>query len=137
MRVLMISADNFEDTELLVPLYRLQEAEIDVDVAAPAPGTIKGKHGYEVKANRSVDDVAADDYDLLVLPGGKAPATLRTNERVLALARDFFARDKPVGAICHGPQILVSAGLVEGRSATAYAKVQPELEEASTSTATT
>jgi protease I len=134
MRVLMISADDFEDTELLVPLYRLREARVDVDVASVERGSIKGKHGYRVEANRSVDEVTADDYDMLVLPGGKAPATLRKNGRVLELARRFFAQGKPVAAICHGPQILVSAGVLKGRTATAYKSVQPELEEAGANT---
>lgn len=134
MRVLMISADGFEDTELLVPLYRLREADVDVDVASLARGTIHGKHGYEVKASRSVDEVWAQDYDMLVLPGGRAPATLRKNERVREVARDFFSQNKPVAAICHGPQILASADLLRGRAATAYASVQPEIAEAGADT---
>lgn len=130
MRVLMISTDGFEDTELLVPLYRLREENIDVDVAAPQARTITGKHGYEVKANLSVDAVETDDYDMLVLPGGKAPATLRHDEQVLQVVRDFFGKKKPVAAICHGPQILATAGLLHGRTATAYKSVGKELEQA-------
>lgn len=129
MRVLMISTDGFEDTELLVPLYRLQEENIDVDVAAPDARTITGKHGYEVKANLAVDAVKTTDYDMLVLPGGKAPATLRHDEQVLQIARDFFGKKKPVAAICHGPQILITAGLLNGRTATAYKTVGKEVEQ--------
>ena len=129
MRVLMISTDGFEDTELLAPLYRLREENIDVDVAAPEARTIKGKHGYEINANISVDAVNTNDYDMLVLPGGKAPSTLRHDEQVLQIARDFFGKKKPVAAICHGPQILVTAGLLNGRTATAYKTVGKELEQ--------
>jgi protease I len=125
----MISTDGFEDTELLVPLYRLQEENIEVDIAAPEAGTIKGKHGYEVQANLAVDAVKTTDYDMLVLPGGKAPATLRHDEQVLQVARDFFGKKKPVAAICHGPQILVTAGLLNGRTATAYKTVGKEIEQ--------
>ena len=129
MRVLMISTDGFEDAELLVPLYRLREENIEVDVAAPEARTITGKHGYEVKANIPVDAVKTSNYDMLVLPGGKAPATLRHDEQVLQIARDFFGKKKPVAAICHGPQILVTAGLLNGRTATAYKTVGKELKE--------
>lgn len=130
MRALIVSADQFEDTELLVPLYRLQEAEVEVDVAALRRGPIEGKHGYRVEADRAVNELDAGDYDLLILPGGKAPAALREDEQVLALARAFVEADKPVASICHGAQILISAGLVKGRTATAYEDVQPELAEA-------
>jgi protease I len=130
MRVLMISADGFEDTELLVPLYRLREARVPVDLASPKQGTITGKHGHEVATDRSVDEVDAEAYDMLVLPGGKAPTTLRKDARVRQIARRFFEREKPVAAICHGPQVLASAGLLKGRIATAYKSVQPELMEA-------
>lgn len=130
MRVLMISADRFEDTELLVPLYRLEEADIGVDVASLERGSIEGKHGYRVEAGRSVDEVKFADYDMLLLPGGKAPAALRENGRVLELAREFMAAGKPVAAICHGPQILISAGLVSGRRMTCYRSVAEELKQA-------
>ena len=130
MRVLIVSADGFEDTELLVPWYRLREAGVDVDIASSRAGTIAGKHGYEVTANVGIGDVQADDYDLLLLPGGKAPAKLREDQRLLDIARRFFAADKPVAAICHGPQILVSAGLLHGRTATCYRTVASELKDA-------
>lgn len=129
-KVLMISADLFEDTELLVPLYRLREAGADVVVASKDTAPIKGKHGYEVKVDLKVDDIDPADYDALVLPGGKAPAALRDNPKVQYVVRYFFEHDKPVGAICHGPQILISAGLIKGRHATSYKSVVPELKAA-------
>ena len=79
MKALILSADNFEDSELLVPLYRLQEAGYTVEIAAPGRGPLRGKHGYEVTAERSLAEVVPDDYALLVLPGGKAPAAIRTD----------------------------------------------------------
>lgn len=130
MKVLMISADNFEDTELLVPLYRLREEGIDVDVASLQPGTIKGKHGYEAEANVAVDEVDPAQYNALILPGGKAPAALRDEPAVQMAVHHFFEQEKPVAAICHGPQILTSAGVLEGRHATCYRSVAPELKEA-------
>lgn len=129
MKVLIISADNFEDTELLVPLYRLQEDDVAVDLASLRRGTIKGKHGYEAEANIAVDEIEPEQYDALILPGGRAPAALRDDPNVQKAVHHFFSDDKPVAAICHGPQILASAGVMEGRRATCYRSVAPELKE--------
>jgi protease I len=130
MKVLIVSADGFEDLELLVPFYRLAEAGAGVDVAAPKLAPIRGKHGYEVAANRSVHEVDEEGYDLLILPGGKAPAVLREDERVQQIARWFMEAGKPVAAICHGPQILISAGVMRGRTATCAPPVAAELQGA-------
>lgn len=130
MKALIISADYFEDSELLVPYYRLREEGWQVDIASLAPGRIHGKHGYEVAAGMALRDVNPDDYALLVLPGGMAPAALRKEQAALDIARAFFRAGKPVAAICHGPQLLVSAGLLQGRHATCYHAVAPELQEA-------
>ncbi|MHB0974233.1 MAG: type 1 glutamine amidotransferase domain-containing protein [Thiobacillus sp.] len=130
MRALIVSADHFEDSELLVPFYRLEEEGLEVDVASIARGKIHGKHGYEVVVDKAMRDVSADDYDLLVLPGGKAPATLRKEQAAVAIAQDFMRRNKPVAAICHGPQILITAGVMQGRRATCYHSVAEELQAA-------
>jgi protease I len=132
-KALIVSADLFEDSELLYPLYRLQEAGFQVDVAAPAAGTITGKHGYAVTANLSVEAVESAGscgYSLLVLPGGKAPAALRTIPKVMEIATDFASSGIPMAAICHGPQILVTARLLRGKRATCYKTVAEELKEA-------
>lgn len=129
MKALIISADNFEDSELLVPYYRLKEAGVEVNVASLKRGAITGKHGYEVAVDKTINEVDPDDYAILVLPGGKAPAVVRNVPKALEIARSFFARNKPVAAICHGPQVLVSAGLLKGRRATCYLSVAEELKE--------
>jgi protease I len=130
MKALIISADNFEDSELLVPYYRLKEAGVEVVVASLSRGAITGKHGYEVAVDKTLDEINPDDYAILVLPGGAAPALVRKEPEALEIARSFFARNKPVAAICHGPQILISAGLLQGRHATCYSSVADELKEA-------
>src|SRR3990172_13274918 len=130
MKVLIISADRFEDTELLVPYYRLKEEGREVDRGSLRGGPIRGKHGYEVEANLAIDAVRPEQYGALVLPGGGAPATLREDKTVLAVVRHFFDAGKPVAAICHGPQILISAGLLRGRTATCYKTVAAEMKEA-------
>ena len=132
-KALIISADLFEDSELLYPLYRLQEAGFLVDVAAPAVGTITGKHNYAVTANLAVDAVESAGscgYSLLVLPGGKAPAALRDIPKVIDIVNDFASSGIPMAAICHGPQILVTARLLRGKRATCYTTVADELREA-------
>lgn len=131
MRVLILSADGFEDSELLCPMYRLKEAGYQVDIAAPEWGQIKGKQGYMVTANLALDDVQPDSFRLLLLPGGKAASqTLRTIPRVQDIVCEFVDKGRPVAAICHGPQILVSAGVLVGRRATCYEGVAKELEVA-------
>jgi archaeal arginyl aminopeptidase len=130
MKALILSADNFEDSELLVPLYRLQEAGHTVEVAAAERGHITGKHGYEVLVDKIFTDINPADYAVLILPGGKAPAAIRDLPAVQGIVQAFFATYKPVGAICHGPQILISAGVVSGRRATCYKGVAEELQNA-------
>ena len=130
MKVLIISADNFEDTELLVPYYRMLEEGHDVDIASMKKGKIRGKKGYEVEANRAIKDINSEEYDFLILPGGKAPGEIRKEQKALAIARDFFGKNKPVATICHGPQILISAGLMKGKHATCYRSVAAEMKEA-------
>lgn len=130
MRVLILSADNFEDSELLVPYYRFLEEEFVVDVASMNKGKIKGKHGYEVEVDKTLEEVDPDGYDLLLLPGGKAPEAVRKQPAALEIARSFFSGGKPVAAICHGPQTLITAGLLKGRRATCYRSVAPEMKEA-------
>lgn len=130
MKALIISADNFEDSELLVPYYRLKEAGLAVDVASMKSGSIRGKHDYEVAVAKTLDEINPDDYAILILPGGKAPEKIRKEAKALEIARSFFAHNKPVAAICHGPQTLISAGLVKGRHATCYRSVADELKDA-------
>ena len=90
MKALMLSADDFEDSELLVPLYRLQEAGYTVEVASTRRGVIRGMHGYEVPATKGFDEVNPADFSVLVLPGGKAPQTIRHDPQAQAIARAFF-----------------------------------------------
>ncbi|QWV93331.1 type 1 glutamine amidotransferase [Geomonas oryzisoli] len=130
MKALVLSADNFEDTELLVPLYRLREVGYSVVVASANTGAIHGKHGYEVPVDKLFSQINPAEYSVLVLPGGKAPAAIRNMPEVQEIARAFMSSGKPVAAICHGPQILISAGLLKGRKATCYESVAPELRDA-------
>jgi len=130
MKALILSANDFEDSELLVPYYRLLEAGYTVDVASGLKGILRGLHGYEVLAAKSFAEVVPSEYAALILPGGKAPASVRTDPTAISIVHHFFGARKPVGAICHGPQTLVSAGLLRNRRATCYHTVAKELQEA-------
>jgi protease I len=123
VRAVILTADKFEDLELVVPYFRLLDAGARVDVAAPTLDDIGGEHGYSVAPDLRIDDVDPDAYDLLIVPGGfpdGAPATVRAMPHAQAVARSFFAADKPVASICHGPWLLASADLVRGRRVTSY-----------------
>jgi len=130
MRALIISANGFEDCELLCPMYRLIEEGFQVDIAAPEWGEIKGKRGYGVSANLAFDDVQSEGYKILLIPGGKAPEAIRGIPRVQDIVKDFFSDNRPVAAICHGPQVLISAGVIQGRKATGYKAIEGELRAA-------
>ncbi len=130
MKVLIISAENFEDMELFVPFYRLKEEGIEVDISSMNKGRIKGKHGYEIEVEKTFKEVDPEKYDILVLPGGKAPETIRKDPAAVKIARSFFEGNKPVFAICHGPQLLITAGLLKRRHATCHKSVAPEMKEA-------
>lgn len=128
MKALIVTAEHFEDSELFLPKEALEKAGFEVDIAAPERARpFHGKHGGKVLADLSLREVDAENYDLLLLPGGKAAETLRRDEHALRIAKDFCKADKPVAAICHGPQILISARLLEGRRATCYKSVAQEL----------
>lgn len=127
VRALIVTADGFEDSEVAVPLARLCEEGAEVGIASTRRGRLRGKRGMEIEADLALDEVRPERYDLLLLPGGTAPAAVRTEPSALALVRAFMAANKPVAAICHGPQILVSAGVLQGRRATCYSAVAAEL----------
>lgn len=129
-KVLIITGDNVEDTEFFYPYYRLTEEGYEVDVATENGGSFEGKHGLGLKESRTVDEINAADYALLYLPGGKAPASLRENEEVLEIVRAFQKANKPIAAICHGPQILAAADVIKGKRIAGWPEIQSELEDA-------
>lgn len=119
-RAVIITADDYEDLELFYPYYRLVESGFEVVIAAPEAGEVRGKRGYKVKANARISDIDPTDFDVLVVPGGRAPEKVRLEEGSIRIVREFFSRSKPVATICHGPQVLISAGVVKGRRLTSY-----------------
>jgi protease I len=130
MRALIVSANGYEESELLVPYYRLLEEGFEVDIAAPRRGTVVGEHGYRMRANLSLREAAPEGYELLIVPGGKAPQALCAHAAALSVVKRFFDSGRPVAAICHGPQLLAAAGVLKGRRATAHGSVAAEIEKA-------
>lgn len=130
MKALIVAANRFEDSELLFPYYRLLEEGIPTDVVSFETGTIVGKHEYKVSVSLALEQIDPVSYDLLILPGGNAPVKLRKDEKLLSIVQQFFVGNKPVAAICHGPQILISASVLKGRTATCYKSVAQELKDA-------
>jgi len=127
VKVLFLSANDFEDVELIYPLHRLKEEGHEVYIASFERGKITGKHGYTVEVQLAFDEVDPDEFDALVLPGGRAPERVRLNEKAVAIAKKMFEDGKPVASICHGPQILISAKVLKGRKGTSYAGIRDDV----------
>ncbi len=130
IRVAIITADNTQDLEFFYPYYRLNEEGYDVDVITPDGGSFEGKQGMGLRETMPIAQARPQDYALIYIPGGKAPAELRSNEDVLAFVRNFATGGKPIAAICHGPQVLISADVVRGKRIAAWPEVRRELEAA-------
>ena len=130
MKALILVADGFEDLELFCPWYRLQEEGVEVTLASPTGRPVTGKHGYAVEADMPIREVNPAEYDLLLIPGGRSPEALRLREEAVDVARTFIEEDKPIAAICHGPQLLLSAGALNGRTITCAASIRDDVRAA-------
>ena len=143
-KFLMLTGDFVEDYEVMVPFQALMMLGHTVHVVCPnkksgeriktaihdfeGDQTYTEKPGHHFTLNANFADVEPDAYDALLLPGGRAPEYLRLNDRVLQIVRHFAYNQKPIGAICHGIQILTAAGVLKGRKVTSYCAVAPEIE---------
>ncbi|MGE8492577.1 MULTISPECIES: DJ-1/PfpI family protein [Comamonas] len=142
-KILMICGDYCEDYETMVPFQTLLAVGHQVHAVCPdkkagdhiktaihdfeGAQTYSEKPGHNFTLNASFADVKAEDYDALVIPGGRGPEYLRNNEAVLAAVRHFFTANKPVAAVCHGAQLLAGAGVLQGRTCSAYPACKAEV----------
>ena len=142
-RILMLVGDYVEDYEAMVPFQALQMAGHKVDAVCPGKKagqtvrtaihdfegdqTYSEKRGHNFALNATFDQVRVEDYDALVIPGGRAPEYIRLDAKVLAIVRHFAGVAKPIASICHGAQLLAAAGVLAGRSVSAYPAVGPEV----------
>ncbi|WP_417888113.1 type 1 glutamine amidotransferase domain-containing protein [Zunongwangia sp.] len=134
-KIAILATHGFEESELSSPKKALENEGFTAHIVSVKPGTIKSwdvdKWGSDFKVDKTLDEVSAKDYNALVLPGGVLnPDSLRTNEDALVFIRDFFKQSKIVAAICHGPQLLINAEVVEGRTMTSYPSIKKDLENA-------
>ncbi|GAB2813604.1 DJ-1/PfpI family protein [Comamonas piscis] len=142
-KILMICGDYCEDYETMVPFQTLLAVGHQVHAVCPdkkagdhiktaihdfeGAQTYSEKPGHNFTLNASFADIRAEDYDALVIPGGRGPEYLRNNEAVLAAVRHFFTANKPVAAVCHGAQLLAGAGVLQGRTCSAYPACKAEV----------
>ena len=145
-RILMIVGDYVEDYEVMVPFQALSMLGHVVHATCPnkkagqrvatavhdfeGDQTYSEKRGHNFALNATFEDVRPEQYDALVLPGGRAPEYLRLNERVLQVVRHFAEANKPIAALCHGLQILTAANVLRGKTCTGYSAVAPEIQAA-------
>jgi protease I len=145
-KILMLVGDYVEDYEVMVPFQTLLAVGHRVDAVCPdkkageqvrtaihdfeGDQTYSEKRGHNFTLNATFDEVKAEDYDALVIPGGRAPEYIRLNEKVLEIARHFAKKKKPIAAICHGAQVLAAAGVIEGKECSAYPAVGPDVTRA-------
>ncbi|MEA3081542.1 MAG: protease [Sphingomonadales bacterium] len=134
-RVLIVATDGFEEWELFGPRQILQQRGAEVVLASlkldPIQATVHDDPGRTIRPDLTVDDASADDFDALILPGGvRNPDTLRIHGNVIELIKAFDRQGKPIGAICHGPWLLVEADLLRGRTATSWPSIRTDLRNA-------
>jgi len=130
-KILIMVEEGFEDTEFLYPYYRFQEEGYKVEIVGPkAKETYIGKHGVPVKSDLSPKEVDVDDYDAIIIPGGRAPDRMRINEGLVNLVKEAYEKGKVIAAICHGPQMLIEANILHGKKATCWKSVATDLKNA-------
>jgi protease I len=133
MKALILTADGFEDLELFCPWYRLQEEGVQVTLAGINGHPATGLHGYRVEPDMPIHEINPAEYDLLLIPGGRAPELLRMREQARDIARTFMEEDRWVAAVCHGPQLLISAGSLNGRTVTCAPMIRDDVKAAGAS----
>lgn len=134
-KILFMATDGFEESELFGPREILIDHGAEVRLASPGltpiQATVHDDPGKTIRPDLTIEEARAADFDALILPGGvRNPDALRTNEAAIALIRDFDAAGKPVAAICHGPWLLVEAGLVKGRTVTSWQSIRTDITNA-------
>ncbi|MFQ6672828.1 MAG: type 1 glutamine amidotransferase domain-containing protein, partial [Candidatus Tectimicrobiota bacterium] len=126
-RVAVLAANLYEDTELWVPYYRLMEEGAQVDVVAAKKGTYTSKYGYPVKATVEAKEARAATYDAVVIPGGYAPDHMRRSPELVDFVRAVHGAGKVVAAICHAGWMLVSAGILQGKTVTSFFAIRDDM----------
>lgn len=127
MKVALLLENFVDEVEFIYPLFRFKEEGFDVDVISPVAGEFKSKNGLILKSNYSIDSVYIKDYDCVFVPGGYAPDRLRRNQKIINFIQFMYSNNQIVGAICHGPWLLISAGIVKDKQLTAHMAIKDDL----------
>lgn len=129
--IAIMVAEGFQDAEAYMPIGYLTNRGVDITVIGVEKKEVKSYNSdFTIMIEKTPDEVSTETFDALLLPGGKAPAKLREHEAIVEFVKDFYESGKPVAAICHAPQILIRAGVMEGKTATSYKSVKEEMLEA-------
>ncbi|OGD88356.1 hypothetical protein A3D81_01230 [Candidatus Curtissbacteria bacterium RIFCSPHIGHO2_02_FULL_40_17] len=127
-KAVIITGPGFEDPEVIYPYFRLQESKIKTDIATSSDSEIKGKHGYPIKPTVLINDLSVKKYDAVIIPGGhEAPDRVRQVKKILQFVRKMNKTGKIVSSTCHGPWVLISAGILKGKNATCYIGMKDDL----------
>jgi len=131
-RIACLLGPGFEDSEFRLPYDALKNAGYQVDIISMKAGTeLKGYKGKEtVKSEKGIDEVRAEDYQAVLIPGGHSPDQIRKDKKIVEFVKKFDSMKRPIAAVCHGPQLLLTARLVRGRTLTAWETVQGDLDQA-------
>ena len=145
-KILLLAGDYVEDYEIMVPFQALQMVGHTVHAACPGKKsgeqirtaihdfegdqTYSEKRGHNFSLNATFDQIKLEEYDALLIPGGRAPEYLRLNPRLLEIVRHFDKKNKPIAAICHAAQVLAAAGVLEGKKCSCYPAVGPDVDRA-------
>jgi len=131
-KVAILTENGFEEVELTSPMNALEQAGAIVEIVSPQKEKVKAwdqdHWSIELPVDKQLNDAKPEDYDMLLLPGGVLnPDKTRTNEDCIAFAQYFLEQGKPVAAICHGPQLLIETGMLDGRTMTSYPSIKTDL----------
>lgn len=131
-KIVMLMTNKFEDSEARQPYEAVRDAGFQVEVVSPKAGELlEGKKGdFTIRSDKAISHAQAADYELLIIPGGQSPEALRLEEEAVEFVKEFGKSGKPIAAICHGPQLLISAGLTTDRKMTCYEAVAIDLKNA-------
>ena len=130
MKALILVADGFEDLTLFLPWYRLLEEGVEVRLASPYLHALTGQHGYQIEPDFAIHSVSSSEFDLLLIPDGRGVESLRVREEAVDITRTFMQEGRPVAAIGHGPQLLISAGAIEGKLVTCHLGIRDDVRAA-------
>lgn len=127
-KVVIITGPGFEDPEVIYPYYRLQEEGYIVEVVTSSDSEVRGKHGYPMVPTKKIVDLNVEDYNSVIIPGGhEAPDRVRQVKEILSFVKQMYEAGKIVSSTCHGPWVLISAGIIKGKNATCYKGMKDDL----------